>query len=182
MHARRTLAVALAASAAALPTPSATEHLDVLAPTPAACEPWCGDAGDTLVCAEERCMGCAQCAGQCSQWCGASDATFGTAPMQCGLLWFTHVPKNGGTSIVKMLEEAASAGGWRFHDSLFLTMPYFDYPGWPVPPERRVDISMWETSPGWQALLSDLRQPRPRIVLHHHDGMPGLADLSLIHI
>ena len=103
--------------------------------------------------------------------------------MQCGLLWYTHVSKTGGTSVQVMLQDAAGAAGWSFHDTLLLTFPDFDAADWPVPAERQHEVgvrdSAWEASPGWRSILHDLSQPYPRVVVHHHDGMPGLHNEGL---
>ena len=85
----------------------------------------------------------------CAQWCGvpakfksaaslASDATSaaallskqapGTSRGQCGMLWFTHPPRTGGSSAWSVLERKAKRMGWHTHDSIDM-----DSPGSPKP-------------------------------------------------
>merc|ERR1719240_783369 len=59
------------------------------------CDAWCNTGDPVLACAEERCAGCDAClaTGSCAQWCGVAAPE---PPMQCGLLWYTHISKTGG--------------------------------------------------------------------------------------
>jgi hypothetical protein len=96
--------------------------------------------------------------------------------MECGMIWYTHISKTGGTTVQVMLQEEAGLYNWSFHDSLFLT---FTVNG-TVPPERAIPAgSKWYASPAWQWLVDDLEKPKPRVIVHHHDGMPGLSNPDL---
>ena len=134
-------------------------------------------------------MGCQDClvdgAPRCSEWCGGTRRE--RAPdkqMECGLLWFTHISKTGGTSIQTMLQELAGANGWTFHDSLFLTFPNFDTDPPALLPERDFDPAdtTFQSAPAWGSLVNDLNattNPKPKLIVHHHDGMPGLSNPDL---
>merc|ERR1740117_2020646 len=126
----------------------------------------------------------------CAQWCGvpakfksaaslASDATSaaallskqapGTSRGQCGMLWFTHPPRTGGSSAWSVLERKAKRMGWHTHDSIDM-----DSPG----PHRNATWS-WKRSKAWGSLLGHLDVAAPTLLLHHRQGMPGLSNLQL---
>ena len=129
----------------------------------------------------------------CAQWCGlpakykssaaslassASSASSAAALLskqqpaergQCGMLWFTHPPRTGGSSAWSVLERKAKRMGWRAHDSLDM-----DSPG-----PHRNDTWSWKHSKAWDALLDDLDVAAPTLILHHRQGMPGLSNLQL---
>ena len=83
--------------------------------------------------------------------------------------WFTHIPKTGGTSFRQFLEAGASEHGWKFFDSLFL-----GFAGHP-----QIPIFEWKTADKWHDVEVALSAERPRLILHHHDGMPGLGNEEL---
>jgi hypothetical protein len=137
------------------------------------CESWCGAVAMPFVaCAEERCSSCGHCAAR-TDWCGLPAKV---EQLQCGMIWYTHIARTGGTNVRTMLQAEAEHYNWTFHDSLFLTYAVEGR----VPLERTIPAdATWSSAPAWQAMLADLEQPQPRVIVHHHDGMPGLGNAEL---
>ena len=50
--------------------------------------------------------------GTCKNWCGVPKAQ-DVRPMQCGVLWFVHIPKNGGSTTWDYLKRNAAANHWK---------------------------------------------------------------------
>ena len=138
------------------------------------CAPWCDRLGvHASKCVEEECSTCSECSEQFA-WCGLPQ--LGAAQKldvdradKCGLLWFTHIPKTGGSSVRMWLEEGAKEHGWDFHDSLFL-----QYNG-----HEDIPIFKWKTANDWSNISHQLQGESPRVIMHHHDGMPGLSNEEL---
>ena len=143
------------------------------------CAPWC-DRKEAYAskCIEEECSTCSECGQKGSErikWCGLPQPSAAqkngahASSSKCGLLWFTHIPKTGGSSVRMWLEENAEEHGWDFHDSLFL-----QYDG-----HENIPIFRWRTAKAWSSIEQALQGASPRVILHHHDGMPGLGNEEL---
>ena len=82
----------------------------------------------------------------------------------CGVVWFVHVSRCGGTAFRERLASMGSMNGWYTYDL-------------GQAPDVRQGQSHWNQSWGWRKLLSALRAPLPRLILHQHDGMlPAASD------
>ena len=82
----------------------------------------------------------------------------------CGLLYFEHIPKTGGTTVNKYLEELGDQG-WDFQ-RLFWGDEKED---WVAHPEK------WKSSAGWRWVQESMeRNWRPKMILEGHHGAPGL--------
>lgn len=149
------------------------------------CSSWCDKLGK-YACTDQRCSGCGKCdaeapeggadAGVCGQWCGVP----GRAALrlqkrevkrggQCGLLWFTHPPRTGGTTVWNILKRKAMGNHWKYHDSANMDS------GQPT----RNDSFSYRQTKAWDSFLNDLEEASPRVAFHHHDNMPGLSNTKL---
>ena len=92
-------------------------------------------------------------------------------PLDCGLLYYLHVPKTGGTTVKHHLR-GLEPQGWQL---LSLQWPQKDK----NPTERQRwldDPEHWKTSEGWQKLRHAIAtEERPKLVMVAHHGAPGLA-------
>ena len=91
-------------------------------------------------------------------------------PMHCGLLYYLHVPKTGGTTVTNHLR-ALKPQGWQL---LNLQWPMKDK----NMTERRRwldDPEHWKTPHGWLGLRRAIAtQRRPKLLMVAHHGAPGL--------
>ena len=91
--------------------------------------------------------------------------------MRCGVLWFLHIGKTGGSTVADFLKEASqNTAGWRF----------VDFWGKAAKPH-------WNQSTGWRRIQQDLgASAAPRLAVHHHHGVPGVLapelDAWLAHV
>ena len=93
----------------------------------------------------------------CSRWAGMPPAT--TPAMQCGVLWMLHVPKTGGTTLGRFMQQCAADRGF----------PAVDF--------RHSDARFFHgsTQKPWANLSAHvLAYPRPLAAVVHHMGIPGL--------
>ena len=51
----------------------------------------------------------------CNNWCGMPQVQE-VRPMQCGVLWFVHISKNGGSTAWDYLKKNAAPNGWKTAD------------------------------------------------------------------
>ena len=92
-------------------------------------------------------------------------------PMHCGLLYYLHVPKTGGTTVKNHLR-ALGPQGWQL---LHLQWP----PKGKNTTERQrwlEDPEHWKTSEGWLELRRAVAtERRPKLLMVAHHGAPGLT-------
>ena len=92
-------------------------------------------------------------------------------PLHCGLLYYLHVPKTGGTTVKNHLH-ALGPQGWQL---LSLQWPQkekntTERQRWLDDPEH------WKTSEGWRRLRDAIAtEERPKLLMVAHHGAPGLA-------
>jgi len=152
------------------------------------CEGWCGLGNKDYLCVEERCKGCGDCdvpdetkpapkkvAETCGQWCGLTPKSLDIFDHQdkCGLVWFTHIPRTGGESVQQIFydHDRAATNAWTWHDSL-----HVQYEG----PNHNTPRNDWDLTEAWQNLSNALlNKKRPKEIMHHGMGMPGLSDKKL---
>jgi len=101
--------------------------------------------------------------------------------MQCGVFWFLHIGKAGGSTVEHRLNELqespkGKAEGWH-NDRLPMTPvngrdtgkwhTYYSYEG-------------WNNSRQWQSLLREVYTAKqPRFIMSAHHGTPGMGDYLL---
>ena len=108
----------------------------------------------------------------CDEWTGTSAART-EKPLTCGVLWFLHIPKTGGTTLMRHFHANKGRNGWRYANM------------WknPVPEEERGapgsghQWATWNISREWtHVVLDELAKPKPKLIVHSHHNMPGLGD------
>ena len=118
--------------------------------------------------------------GPCEEWTGMVAAE-SEPPLTCGVLWFLHVPKTGGTTLMKHFHDNAGGGlpgkrginGWRYANMWLNPVP-IEARGAPGSPHQ---WATWNVSTKWTSIvLDELKQPQPKLIVHAHHNMPGLAD------
>ena len=86
--------------------------------------------------------------------------------LACGVFWFLHISKTGGTSVQDYLVAVARRSRWKF----------VNLEHQPCDPRlKSANIAEWAQSPTWQAALHELRRPRPRLLVHQHHCSQGLG-------
>ena len=94
-------------------------------------------------------------------------------PLDCGLLYYLHVPKTGGMTVQHQLR-ALKPQGWQF---LSLQWPQkekntTERQRWLDDPEH------WKSSRGWRKLHHAIAtEERPKLLMVAHHGAPGLAHM-----
>ena len=88
----------------------------------------------------------------------------------CGALWFLHVPKTGGGTLLKYLREGLEPLDWKFTD--LYTFPC-------DPALAATSMADWERSEQWRAAEAELSRPRPRLLVHQHHCSPGFGTYLL---
>jgi hypothetical protein len=121
-----------------------------------------------------------------------------TSPgLPCGVLWYVHIPKTGGTAIAhaltrtfgeeRIVQNNDTLAQTHTHDKPWILMDtYKDFEDWmklgkPIHawPFKSPKMSDWESSRRWKQALQELSGDTPRLVIHHHIQMKGLASLLL---
>jgi len=98
---------------------------------------------------------------QCTAWAGLPNTFSEPMPHGCGVFWFLHIGKTGGTTVTDHLRAKASATGWVFTE-LFDLDKGFDYQG-------------WNATDGWHRVEREFAKPAPRIIVAQHHTSPGFA-------
>ena len=89
----------------------------------------------------------------CAEWCGIPDKI---VPIHCGVLWYLHIGKTGGTSVQLHLNKLSLSRNWT-HVNLY------------VPHGR------WDQSTEWKRILAELHSPKPKLTVTQHHGTPGIG-------
>ena len=97
--------------------------------------------------------------------------------LDCGVVWFVHIPKTGGGTVKTLLNRwsarSRSAGSprrWTWAD-LFVM-------GNQCPrPLGSANMEDWAMSDQWQSVLKELARPKPRVALRSHHCSQGIATL-----
>lgn len=112
--------------------------------------------------------------------------------MRCGVLWFVHIPKTGGSTVSDWLRTHSGANGWgavrtlakgpyRMYDSGHLEagLPKKHAIGSAL---RSVNATARQQSPVWKAIWRDAARtdgPPPRFVVKTHTGSLGTGSYLL---
>jgi len=103
----------------------------------------------------------------CKAWCGLPDKP---EPMKCGVFWFLHVPKTGGTTLMSYFKKSAEANGWKYADMWQMQVKPEDSKPGPI------HWGKWNMTEKWFNVMSELEKPAPKILVHTHHNMPGLGN------
>jgi len=115
----------------------------------------------------------------CEQWCAPRH----TAPMMCGVLWFWHIEKTGGTTIrnyFKRADELGQLRDWKYVDMFEGRDAIRRKEGAENDGMNSVYWSDWEASEQWERAKHELSKPAPKLIVHAHHHMPGLANRQLM--
>ena len=103
----------------------------------------------------------------CKAWCGMPDKP---KPMKCGVFWFLHVPKTGGTTLMSYFKQQAPLHGWKYADMWQMKVEKDDAQPGPI------HWGSWNKTAKWQSVLSELAADKPKLLVHTHHNMPGLGN------
>ena len=117
----------------------------------------------------------------CTRWWRSIELSSGAmSPLQCGLVWFLHVSKSGGTTVANYLGRVAPQNGWKFVN--LWTSDDELRSGWRTgtfADSVLRNASTWTQSEQWRPAAEELQRARPRVVVHQHHGSPGLGQSLL---
>jgi len=103
----------------------------------------------------------------CREWCGMPERP---EPMQCGVFWFLHVPKTGGTTLMKYFHANAEAQGWTYADMWKMKLNPNEVGSGPL------HWATWNQTAEWQRVVAALNETTPKVLVHAHHNMPGLGN------
>lgn len=97
-----------------------------------------------------------------ARWCGVGPRMqpllAAARPLRCGVLWFLHIGKTGGSTVANFLKASQDTAGWQF----------VEFWGKAANPH-------WNQSSGWRRIQQALgASAAPRLAVHHHHGVPGV--------
>ena len=98
------------------------------------------------------------------EWSGLKKDKGDVEPMSCGLLYYVHIPKTGGSTVFDRLQKV----GWAYNRLYWGDDGPAEENKWVADPER------WKNSSGWKWAHKILAAKRPKIILEAHHGAPGL--------
>ena len=108
--------------------------------------------------------------GTCKNWCGVPKAQ-DVRPMQCGVLWFVHIPKNGGSTTWDYLKRNAAANHWKTAE---IGAPAFALGG---PKQWK-----WNESDGWRDAEIEMRKKEPKLIVHWNTRAEGSGYMMRNHL
>ena len=110
----------------------------------------------------------------CEKWTGVPETDKDAEPpMKCGVLWYLHIPKTGGTTIMHHFHDLHERYNWQYANMWKLQVP----PNEKGPPGSPYHWTAWNTTKKWtNVVLPELSQAQPRLIVHAHHNMPGLGD------
>ena len=106
-------------------------------------------------------------ASPCKEWCGLPEKT---TPMKCGIFWFLHVPKTGGTTLMSYFNTHAAEQGWTYADMWNMAPKAGDAATGPI------HWATWNKTAEWQKVEAALEEDAPKVLVHTHHNMPGLGN------
>jgi len=104
----------------------------------------------------------------CKAWCGMPDRP---KPMKCGVFWFLHVPKTGGTTLMSYFKQQSALHGWKYADMWQMQVKPED-----VPKAGPIHWGKWNMTEKWWGVMSEVEKPEPKVLVHTHHNMPGLGN------
>ena len=108
--------------------------------------------------------------GVCKNWCGLPKAQ-DVRPMQCGVLWFVHISKNGGSTTWDYLKRNAASNHWKTAE---IGAPAFALGG---PKQWK-----WNESDGWRDAQLEMRQKEPKLIVHWNARAEGSGYMMRNHL
>ena len=99
-------------------------------------------------------------------WSGLKKDKEDVEPMPCGLLYYVHVPKTGGSTVFDRLQKVKH--GWGYNRLYWGDDGPAEENKWVANPNR------WKNSSGWKWAQKMLAEKKPKLILEAHHGAPGL--------
>ena len=99
-------------------------------------------------------------------WSGLKKDKEDVEPMPCGLLYYVHVPKTGGSTVFDRLQKVKH--GWGYNRLYWGDDGPAEEKKWVADPNR------WKNSSGWKWAQKMLAEKKPKLILEAHHGAPGL--------
>eukprot|EP00316_Scyphosphaera_apsteinii_P011295 CAMPEP_0119302982 /NCGR_PEP_ID=MMETSP1333-20130426/4491_1 /TAXON_ID=418940 /ORGANISM="Scyphosphaera apsteinii, Strain RCC1455" /LENGTH=764 /DNA_ID=CAMNT_0007305525 /DNA_START=61 /DNA_END=2355 /DNA_ORIENTATION=+ len=104
----------------------------------------------------------------CTGWSGLR-SPIEVQPMGCGLVWFLHIGKAGGTTVTSYMREQARVHNLPFHE-------LYDN-------SKGFNITGWNSTIGWRFIEHEvLNSSRPFALVSQHHTSPGYGSYMLEHV